>query len=167
MSQGLVMIWRTAAAGAALGLAVGLSGCAPEPSEIAGQPEKGAEVTNPESSWGEPTEAFDATEKTTELPMSFPREQFPIPEDAVIDDTGARGETAWFVVLRAPDSAAAGELWAQIIALGGFTESENADTPEGGRSAVLTNATLNVTALTIPQEDGAVLLSYDLISTVL
>ena len=143
-------------------LALSVAGCAPEPAEIAGQPEKGSETTNPESSWSQPTDDFDADAKTTELPDTFPREQFPLPAEAVIDDAGARGDSAWFVVLRAADATEAAVFWSEIVALGGFTESDVSETSEGGRASTLSSAALSVVAVTIPQDDGTVLLSFDL-----
>ncbi|MGK0716226.1 hypothetical protein ACR5KS_09210 [Leucobacter sp. W1153] len=143
-------------------LALSLAGCAPESAEIAGQPEKGSETVNPESSWSQPTDDFDPAVKTTELPETFPSDQFPLPADAVIDDAGSRGESAWFVVLRAPDATQAAVFWSEIVALGGFTESDVSEVPEGGRAATLSSAVLSAVAITIPQEDGSVLLSFDI-----
>ena len=142
-------------------LAMSVAGCAPEPAQIAGQPEKGAENTDTGSSWSQPTGDIDAEAKTTELPETFPREQFPIPTQAVIDDAGARSDSAWFVVLRAADTTEAAVFWSEIVALGGFAESDTSETPEGGRAGVLTSANLSVVAVTIPQDDGAVLMSFD------
>lgn len=146
-------------------LAMSLAGCAPEPTEIAGQPAKGAETPNSENSWSEPTEEFDAAVKSTELPETFPGDAFTLPANAVIDDVGARGDTAWFIVLRASDAVAAELQWQEIVSMGAFTESGTAETSEGGRAATLSSTSLTVTALTIPQDDGSVLLSFDLTAT--
>lgn len=156
---------RWLAAFLAAGLLLGATACAPEPGDsVAGKPDKGAETANPESSWSEPTSEFDAEAKTTELPKGFPSAEFPLPPGAIIDDAGARGDTAWFVVLRATDEAAAAQLWEEILSLGNLVESDRVETAEGGIAATLTGATMLVTAVTIPQSDGSVLLSYDLVS---
>lgn len=146
----------------AAGLLAGpLSACAPEPDDVAGSPEKGQ---NPdEKSWSEPETPFDPSVKSTDIPDDFPAE-FPIPDDATVDDAGARSETEWFVVFRAADPEAADALWDAIVADGSFIVDDDAPTDDGGRTATLTGAGLSVFALTIPQEDGSVLLSYDLSS---
>lgn len=149
----------------AFSAAVVAVGCAPEPGTIAGQADKGSSQPNGESSWGTPTEDFDAEAKTTELPASFPTDLFPLPASAVIDNVGERGEGTWFVVLRASDQAAADALWQEIVTLGGFTAGVTSETTEGGIAAELTSAALVVTAVTIPQGDGTVLVSYDLSRT--
>ncbi len=149
----------------ATGLLLGATACAPEPGDsVAGQSEKGAESANPESSWSEPTSEFDAEAKSTELPAGFPSEEFPLPPGAVIDDAGARSETTWFVVLRAADEAEAKLRWDEIVSLGNLVESDRVETAEGGIAATLTGAGLVITAVTVPQSDGAVLLSFDLAS---
>lgn len=151
----------------AAALVLGFSGCAPEPADpagtgdVAGQPTKGKGEGQSESSWGQPTDGAPLPEKSTELPEGFPRDRFPIPVGAQIDDTGERPD-AWFLVLRAPDAAAAEAMWNEVIANGGFEVNESSDTPDGGRSASLVGGGLAVLALTIPQDDGTVLLSYDL-----
>ncbi|QIM16523.1 hypothetical protein G7067_09025 [Leucobacter insecticola] len=141
-------------------LAASLASCAPEPGEdIAGAPSKGGEPNS--ESWSAENPA-EVSQKKTELPASFPETAFVIPKDAVIDDTGERSETSWFVVLRAEDIDAGAALWAQVINLGGFTASDEATGENGETLATLTNATLVVNALMIPQEDDTVLLSYDI-----
>ena len=165
MRTGLSFAGRALVGTSAMLLALSVAGCAPESGEIAGQSEKGSETVNPESSWSQPTDDFDPAVKTTELPDTFPREQFPLPALAVIDDAGTRSESAWFVVLRAPDATEAAVFWSEIVALGGFTESDVSETPEGGTAATLSSAALSVVAVTIPQEDGAVLLSFDVSRT--
>ena len=121
----------------------------------------GAGSDDGEERWtgGVPDEAL---EKTSELPASFPAASFAIPDGGVIDDAGERSATSWFVVLRAKDAAGASALWDAVVAGSGFTVTDAAETPEGGTSAVLTNAALSVTALTVPDADGSVLLSYDI-----
>lgn len=148
------------AAGAALILLWGLAACAPEP--VAGQGGKDADPSQGESSWSDPVEDFDAEQRQTELPADFPSAEFPLPEGVTIYDTGARDASAWFLVLSAADAAAAETLWGEVLGLGGFTPEEETATAEGGVAATLTNATLRVLAVTIPQEDGTVLLSYDI-----
>lgn len=120
----------------------------------------GAGRNDGEERWtgGVPDEAL---EKTTELPASFPAASFVIPDGSVIDDAGERSATSWFVVLRAKDAAGASALWNAVVAGSGFTVTDAAETPEGGTSAVLTSAALSVSALTLPEADGSVLISYD------
>ena len=146
-------------------LVLSLAACAPEPVKVTGMPTKGVESPNSESSWSEPTEEFDPSVKSTELPESFPQDAFPLPAAAVIDDAGARGDTAWFLVLRASDPVIAEQQWQEIVSMGAFSESEATETSDGGRTATLTSTALVVTALTLPQADGSVLLSFDLTAT--
>ncbi|GAA2181899.1 hypothetical protein GCM10009847_25350 [Leucobacter tardus] len=144
-------------------LAVALSACAPEPDEIAGAPEKGTPA--PEAtSWTEPETEFDPNVKSTDLPDGFPSEAFPVPDGATVDDAGARSEFEWFVVFSAADGEAADALWNQIIDDGDFSVDDESRNDDGGRSALLINAELTVSATTIPDTDGSVLLSYDLSS---
>jgi len=161
-------------------LAVGLSSCAPEtdepgpstpsgttaipgsPDYAAGQGGKDAKEPKSESSWAQPNGNLDAEKRTTELPASFPKDEFPLPADAVIADAGERGPNVWFVILTAPGNAEADALWDQVVQTGHFAVSDDAATPEGGRAAQLTSTKLRVTAVTIPQSDGTVQLSYDL-----
>ncbi|MBK0418028.1 hypothetical protein JD276_03130 [Leucobacter sp. CSA1] len=152
---------RLAAAATGVALALCLAACAPEPGDVAGAPDKGSETPNGESSWGE-TGSEDLAPKQTEIPQSFPRDAFPIPEGAVVDDTGERSADQWFVVLRAADPADADALWSEIVAAGGFSVGDEQETVEGGRIATLESATLSVQAITIPQSDDSMLLSFDL-----
>lgn len=112
-------------------------------------------------SWPEDDAGMDAP-KQTALPVSFPVDRFIIPEGAVIDDAGERSDGEWFVVLRAPDQPSANAIWEAIVSAGGFTVVDPATGEDGGVSADLTSQTLEVSALTLPQADGAVLLSYDI-----
>lgn len=138
--------------GAAGSLALSLSACAPEPGETAGQAGKGTEPTQTQQV------PEEATRKHTELPESFPADEFRIPAGAVIDDAGERGEGAWFLVLRADDEGSADELWAAVIAENSLTEAED---PDSGLVR-LSGASLTAEALRLPGEGGAVLLSYDI-----
>lgn len=157
---------RAAAGVLALGLLVGpLAGCAPEPGTVRPDGTDLTEKVEPEGgSWPEanPDEVF---EKSQELPADFPAE-FVIPEGAVIDDAGSRAVGSWFVVLRASDAAVASALWDGVVAGGGFAVADETETGDGGRAATLTSATLSVAAVTLPSEDGGVLLSYDITSVV-
>lgn len=162
---------RTTAALSGLALLLlPLTGCAPEPGEV-GAPEgtvgempNSNEKQEPEGgSWPEenPPEVF---EKSTELPENFPAE-FVTPSDAVIEDAGARGPDTWFVVYRAADTEGSEAIWSSVISENGFTVSDEAETPEGGKAATLSGETLQVTAMTLPQSDGTVQLSYDIMNT--
>lgn len=147
------------AAVAAGALLLGLAGCAPEPG---GSPGTGAEQGPREDSWADGDSA-EQSGKSTEIPESFPEESFALPQDAVVDDVGEREEGgAWFVVLRAESADAADRLWAEVIADNDLVLSEETETSDGGVSAVLESRALVAAALSIPQEDGSVLLSYDL-----
>lgn len=168
---------RLVAAGlAAAGLVFGLAACAPEPGEtgttgqeakerMEQQAEEGKGADTGTGSWPEENPE-DVSDKHTEIPESFPRDAFLIPEGAEIDDTGERGDGQWFIVFRAADAGASATLWDRVVAEGGFQVSEEAETSEGGRSATLTTPGYSVGALTFPQEDGSVLVSYDILKTV-
>lgn len=157
--------------GLGAGLVLGLSGCAPElgavpnPDSVAGakgkDSESGTDKGGDGSSWQTPNPQ-DVDKKQKELPASFPSEAFPLPAGAVIDDAGERGEGVWFVVLRAADASAAQQLWDAVASAGGFTLGDEIETSEGGKSASLSSGALVGEALTLPQSDGSVLLSYDL-----
>lgn len=154
---------RVIAAVAVPTLVLGLAACAPEP--VTGSREKGAELGEEgESGWGATSEQDEL--KSTELPDDFPKDAFTVPEGAVVDDAGKRGDM-WFLVLRAADEAEAESWWSEVIAGSGFVVSDDAETGDGGRSATLTATALTVTALSIPQEDGSVLLSYDIARQIL
>lgn len=149
----------TAAVAALLALTV--AGCAPEPGDAAGSIDKETQTTSPETKWG--GQDLPEEDLQTTLPESFPSDAFVIPEGAKIYNTGERGTGQWFVVLQAVDATAATTLWDAIVSGSGFAIADEIETTEGGVSAVLSNATLSVQALTIPQEDGSVLLNYDLL----
>ncbi|MFV0435134.1 MAG: hypothetical protein ACK5LO_14320 [Leucobacter sp.] len=157
-------MFRVVAAGAAALLVFGLVSCAPEPEEIAGAngkssaTEKGSETA---SDSPEPEVPDDTFEKRTDLPASFPSEFFPIPEDAVIDDTGQR-EDSWFVVISAPDQTTADTYWNRIIADGHFAVADLSESDIGDRTATLTSPDLEVAAVMMPQTDGTILLNYDI-----
>lgn len=159
---------RAIASALAIGLLVApLAACAPEPGAAQSQQEKTTDPSKkqePEGgSWPEknPDEVY---EKHTEIPADFPAE-FVVPQGADIDDAGARGGGVWYLVLRATDAADADALWNDVIAEGSFTASDELTTAEGGRAATLTGATLRITAMTLPQSDGSVLVSYDITRT--
>ena len=167
---------RIAATGlASATLLFGLTACAPEPGETGTTGQEAKERMEQEESgkggdagtgsWPEENPE-DVSDKHTDLPETFPGEAFPIPEGATIDDTGERAEGQWFVVLRAADAAAADALWNEVVAGGGFAVADETETAEGGRAATLTTPGYSVGALTFPQEDGSVLLSYDIMQTV-
>lgn len=147
---------RVAAVGAAIGAAfsLGLAGCT-------GEAEEATPQVDGESSWGT-TAPEEADELQTELEAGFPVEAFPVPDDAVIYDNGERGEGQWFLVLQASDETEAEHIWDAVIAGGEFEVSDEEETAEGGVAATLTSDLLLATALTIPFEDGSVLLNYDL-----
>jgi hypothetical protein len=147
-------------AGAAAALMFGLVACAPEPGEAAGSIDKEKQTTSPETEWGgqdQPEEVLQTT-----LPESFPVDMFVAPAGSEVYNTGERGADQWFLVLRAADAVAATTTWDAIVATNGFVITDQVETTEGGVSATLSTATLTVQALTIPQNDGSVLLNYDL-----
>lgn len=143
------------------GLLSGVTACAPEPEdvpdEIAGEPSKGASENLRSESLPE-----DVSAKNTEIPDSFPTDAIQIPEDAVIDDVGERDESNWYLVLRAPDAAQADVLWDTFIEENSLAPSEEMETGEGGRSATLVTSSYVISALTLPDADGTILLSYDI-----
>ncbi len=157
---------RLAAGVLALGLLVlPLSACAEEPGATGTGDPVPTEKQEPEGgSWPaeNPDEVF---EKSQDIPDDFP-EAFVIPEGAVIDDVGSRGYGTWYLVLRAEDQATIDSLWESIVSTGEFAVSDEASTAEGGRMATLESGALSVSAITIPDEDGSVLMSYDITSTV-
>lgn len=112
-------------------------------------------------SWPEDDAGMDAP-KQTALPVSFPVDRFIIPKGAVIDDAGERSDGEWFVVLRAPDQPSADATWDAVLSASGFAVVDPETGEDGGVSAELTSQTLEVSALTLPQPDGTVLLSYDI-----
>lgn len=148
-------------------LLLALVACAPEPDaavDIAGQGGKSPDSSQQESNWSAPETDFDAEQRQTELPESFPREAFPLPEGSVVYDAGENGTgNGWFVVLRAENESEAATLWDTVITSGGFTaDGEALETTEGGAALSFTSPALRVFALTLPQAGGAVLLSYEL-----
>lgn len=151
------------AAAAVPALVLGLASCAPEP--IAGAPEKGADSSSTDGDWSETNDPNDPDLKSVELPEGFPSDEFALPEGAVVDDAGERGG-AWFVVLRAADEAQAETWWDEIVASNGFFVRDEEDLPDGGRAATLAAGTLAVQAVTVPQSDGSVLLSYDIATVI-
>jgi hypothetical protein len=98
----------------------------------------------------------------TELPASFPSDVFTVPESATIYNTGERNDSEWYLVLSAADEAAASALWDEIVQTNSFEVVDQVETSEGGVSATLNSATISAQALTIPQADGSVQLSFDL-----
>lgn len=141
-------------------LGFGLAGCAPEAGDVAGTTEKDVQTINPESEASE--REVTEYEYTTDIPESFPTDEFSIPQDAVILDIGESGVDQWFVVLHAPDNSAAETWWNEIIETNALSVSDESETQEGGAHAFLTGVTLQVEALTIPQSDESVQLSYSL-----
>ncbi|MCS3428364.1 hypothetical protein [Leucobacter aridicollis] len=157
---------RLAAGAIALGLAATLlAGCAPEPDTVSPDGRDLTEKVEPEGgSWAEPNPE-EAYEKSAELPDDFPAD-FVVPEGAVVDDAGSRGFGSWYVVLRAPDQDTANTLWDAVVTGSGFAASDEAETGDGGRTATLVSPALEVTAVTMSGDDGAVLLSYDITQVV-
>lgn len=160
MSSSRVWCERFTAIGLASALLIGLSACAPEPGEETGRTDKERETVNPETEWG--GQDLPEEELRTELPASFPSTAFVLPQGAVIYNTGERGEDQWFVVLQAVDEDDAKALWDEIISINAFEVVDSTETIEGGKAASLSGIILTVQALTIPQEDGSVQLSYDI-----
>lgn len=164
--------WRTAIGSAlAVGCLLGATACAPEPGptgvagtgsekSVDGAPGAGGAESG-EESWPE-REPEGGTPKHTEIPGSFPSDDFVAGPDATIDDVGERTSDSWFVVLRAETAADADARWQTVIDESGFTVADERATPDGGISARLANQGLIVDALTLPQPDGSVLLSYDI-----
>ncbi|MBO1902630.1 hypothetical protein J4H92_11790 [Leucobacter weissii] len=151
--------------GLSFALVLALAGCGPEPE--AEQPAGSSDVSEAKQraesgESGSEREQEDAESlKSTELPEGFPEALFALPEDAIIDDAGSHEGGTWFVVLRAADQEQADAWWDEVSSRNSLTaHREEAD--EEGRSAVLSNEELTVDALTIPEDDGGVLLSYDL-----
>lgn len=146
-------------------LAVSLSSCAPEPDEIAGATTKEqiAKGKTPDDAGQRAEVPDEALQKQATLPAGFPSNSFPLPNGAVIDDAGERGAGVWFVVLRAKDAVQASTQWSAIISDGGFELTDaQGDPASANASATLRNDKLDVFALMLPQDDGSVLLSYDL-----
>lgn len=154
---------RLVAATAAVMLGLGLVACAPLDGGDDGKP---TTQGSDEGSWGQ-GETPSETPEVVELPSGFPTEEFPLPDDAVLADAGARASGGWFVVLRASSPAEAEEWWAAIIDAGGFAVRAEEASVDGGKTATLVSDSLSAEALTIPDPDGSVLMSYDLsLSTV-
>lgn len=144
----------------AAALTFGLSGCAPEPGDVAGSTEKDVQTINPESESSE--REVSSYETNTTIPETFPSDEFRYPENAQLTDVGERGAEQWFIVFQADDAALAAETWQSIIDLNQFGVIDESETVEGGVVATLVGSSLSAQALTIPQADGSVQLSYDL-----
>lgn len=145
---------------AAATLVLSAVGCAPEPGDAAGQTDKDSQTINPETEWGGGTVIEE--ELVTDLPASFPSEQFALPDAAVIYNAGERGTDQWFVVFTANSADEADLLWNEIIEVNELQVSNEEQAVEGGTHATLMNSALEVDALTIPQEDGTVQMSYSI-----
>lgn len=143
-----------------LALSYSLVACAPEPGNEAGAIDKDTQTVSPETSWGDQVEPEE--DLVTTLPDSFPTASFLLPQGAEIFNAGTRSENQWFVVLHAADQAQADLIWASVISQNSFAVSDEVATTEGGQAANLTSQKLQVAAMTIPQSNGSVLLSYDL-----
>lgn len=152
---------RVLGAGAALALSLAAAACSPEPGSEAGRTDKDAETVNPETQWG--NNRTPDYEQSQTLPESFPSNVFAFPDDLVIVDAGERGEQQWYLVLRSSDLERANAAWAQIISSNGFVVSDESTNVEGGPVATLAGGPLSVSAQHIPQSDGSVLLSYDIL----
>ncbi|QBE47539.1 hypothetical protein [Leucobacter triazinivorans] len=163
---------RTAIGAAlAVGLLLSAAACAPEPGptgvpgtgddkSLDGAPGAGSAESG-EESWPE-REPEGGTPKHTEVPASFPSDDFITGPDATVDDVGERTPDSWFLVLRAETAEDADARWQTVIDASGFTVVDEHTTADGGVSARFTNERLIVDALTLPQPDGGVLLSYDI-----
>ncbi|GAB2553102.1 hypothetical protein [Leucobacter ruminantium] len=155
---------RGLALAATLLLALPLAACAPEPdtSEAPTGSDTHGGNTLEEGESGHPEPPAEATKKNTELPASFPKEEFALPDGAVIDDTGERGPDQWFVVLRADSEKRADALSEQVSSLN-HLQSEGVDEASG--LTVLTKPGLRVELLSLA-EGSSTLLSYELSRTV-
>lgn len=142
-------------------LALGLSACAPELGDAAGLTDKNEESVNPETSWGDQDQGEE--EKIASLPESFPSEEFVLPEGVTIDNAGERGVDRWFVVLLAANPDDAEAIWDAVVQASNFAVVDEGETIEGGRFATLNGVTLSTQAVTIPQEDSSVLVTYDIV----
>lgn len=140
-------------------LTLGVAGCSTAPGDGG---EKPPAQGSGEGDWGQSEEPTDETPEVVELPAGFPSEEFVLPEDAVLQDAGERGPGNWFVVLRAADVTQADEWWAFIVEAGAFTVQDEIVAVDGGREATLVGGTLTVGALTITEDDGSILMNYDL-----
>ncbi|KTR85807.1 hypothetical protein [Leucobacter chromiiresistens] len=164
-------------------LLLGLGGCAPEPTTpdggtgasasadadaaAGGGADSGADSGEQKASgdsdggWpqqGDPQEGA----KSTSLPESFPSDGFVVPAGARIDDAGERSPGSWYLVLAAEDQSEADALWQSVVSGSGFAEADRVEGDAGDVSATLTNGALSVFALQIPQDDGSMLVSYDI-----
>lgn len=142
-------------------LVAGVAACAPEPGEAAGHTDKDRDTVNPETEWGGGDQPDPHYEPNATLPESFPA-SFELPADVRVHDTGERSPGQWFLVLEAGDQAAADSLWLAVVEVNRFDVIDETKTAEGSRSATLDNGVLEVVAVTIPQVDGTVWLSYDI-----
>lgn len=156
---------RGLALAAALLLALPLAACAPEPGTSPSEAPNGSDThggnTLEEGESGHPEPPAEATKKNTELPASFPKAEFALPDGAAIDDTGERGPDQWFVVLRADSEKRADALSEQVNSLNGL-QSEGVDEASG--LTVLTKPGLRVELLSLA-EGSSTLLSYELSRT--
>lgn len=148
------------AGAAAIAFTLMLTGCAPEPGDIAGSTGKDEAVVNPETEWGGQT--IIEEELVTTLPDSFPRDQFALPDSAVIKNTGEKSDSSWFVVLLAEDRATADALWRNIIENNQLVVVEESENELGAPVATLESAGIDVFAMMIPSAEGPVELSYEL-----
>lgn len=171
------------AGGVAVGLVVTLSACAPEPQD--------GDARNPDTPLisvrdsaapfgdegrqldGESTETIPKDEgildgrqpveleKSEELPSDFPLGAAPIPDSALVDDAGTRGEGRWFVVLRTDSISAANGLLAEIVSGGQFSEVTSDTQEDGGVLADYESTTLKVNALTFVDSEGRALVNLE------
>ncbi|WP_336659379.1 hypothetical protein [Leucobacter sp. USHLN153] len=113
-------------------------------------------------SWEETGVPGGGDGKSAEVPESFPSDRFVIPSGAVVDDAGERSETEWFIVFRAPDRATGDSVWQAVAAQSGLVAESSEAGDDGSVSTAYRGNGLVADALLIPQDDGTVLLSYDL-----
>lgn len=128
---------------------LGLAGCAPE------APEDMTEQVEGESTWGGGAEEGPGTEKTAELPASFPLDLVPLPADAPVDDAGERSATTWFAVLRYDSAEAANAALDALQRDGNFAITADESSLPGERLAELETASVRVSALVQAAPDGA------------
>lgn len=156
----------------ALMLSAGLFACAPEP-EPGKAPEASPGLTpNSIGRWndgqreeghqleGEKTDTSEGSgsylggrdpvevEKTQELPATFPLDIVPIPQGAVIDDSGERSSTEWFVVVRTASLGEATDMVKRIIADGNFAVESEEVNDDGGVSQQLKSERARVQSFT-------------------
>lgn len=174
---------RLLASGVAVGLVIALSACAPEPEDGDARSADTPLISVRDSAVpfgdegrqleGESTETLPKDEgildgrqpveleKSEELPSDFPLAAAPIPDSAIVDDAGTRGEGRWFVVLRTDSITAANDLLAEVVAGGELLEVTAETQEDGGVLADYESSTLIVNALTFMDSEGRALVNLE------